>query len=112
MSYEGFYIDKHSSCWVLHHDNYDHGVAAGKTKQSCLRYLARLLLERDQDILIEAYQAKMSDTGETYSRHDALDALIHEASMKSKHFIEVMRPELRKHFEGSGAPTYVVERAD
>jgi len=109
MSYEGFYIDKHSSCWILHHDDYDHGLASGKTKRECFRYLARLLLVRDQDILEEAYQDKMREAGEDYSRHESLDALIHEASHNSKNFIEVLRPELKKRFEASGRSTFTVE---
>ena len=104
-----YYIDKHPSCWILHHDDYDHGIASGKTKRECLRHLARLLLERDQEILADAYQEKMREAGEDYSFNDSLDALIHEASHNSKLFIEVLRPDLRQRFEKSGKATFIVE---
>lgn len=109
MSYEGFYIDKHSSCWILKHSNPQVGMWSGKTKRECLRYLARHFLQLDQDILASAYQEKMREQGEGYSRNDALDALIHEASNNSKLFIEVLRPELKKRFEDSGQTTFTVE---
>lgn len=109
MSYEGYYIDKNSSCWILKHPDNQHGLKAGKTKRECQQYLARLFLEFDQDILSEAYQEKMREKGESYSRNDSLDALIHEASVNSKHFIEVLRPELKKRFEEGGRATFTVE---
>lgn len=109
MSYEGFYIDKHSSCWILKHSDPQVGMWQGKTKQECLRYLAMHFLQLDQDILAEAYQEKMREQGEDYSRNDSLDALIHEASHSSKNFIEVLRPELKKQFEASGRVTIDVE---
>jgi hypothetical protein len=109
MSYEGFYIDKHSSCWVLKHSEPDVGVWSGKTKRECLQYLARHFLGIEQDILVDGYQEKMREQGECYSHNDALDALLHEAQYNSKHFIEVLRPELKKRFEASGQATFEVE---
>lgn len=109
MSYEGYYIDKHSSCWILKHPDPKRGMAQGKTKRECLRILARHFLERDQDFLVYGYQVKMHEQGESYSRNDALDALLHEASNNSKHFIEVLRPELNKRFADSGQETFIVE---
>lgn len=109
MSYEGFYIDKHSSCWILKHSDPQVGMWSGKTKKECLRYLARHFLQLEQDILSEAYQEKMREQGEDYSRSDSLDALIHEASYNSKKFIEVLRPELKKRFAESGQATFFIE---
>ena len=112
MSYEGFYIDKHSSCWILKHSDPQVGMWQGKTKRECVQYLARHFLQLDQDILAEAYQEKMREQGEDYSRHDSLDALIHKATYNSKNFIEVLRPELKKRFHESGRETFTVEFVD
>ena len=109
MSYEGFQIDKHSSCWILKHPDLDRGMTSGKTKRECLRYLARYFLEMDQDFLVYGYQEKMREQGECYGHNDALDALLHEALHNSKHFIEVLRPELNKRFDDSGQEKYVIE---
>lgn len=108
MSYEGFYIDKHSSCWILHHADLDHGVMQAKTKRECLRYLARYFLEMDQDFLAFGFQEKMREQGECYGHNDALDALLHEAHHNSKHFIEVLRPELNKRFDDSGQEKFYI----
>ncbi|WP_244657951.1 hypothetical protein ACOK4R_35910 (plasmid) [Pseudomonas fluorescens] len=109
MSYEGYTIAKHSSCWILHHPSPEHQPVGGKTKKECIKHLAGMLLEQEQSILAEAYQEKMRNKGEDYSYFDALDALIHEASHNSKAFIEGLRPELKKIFADSGAVSFEIE---
>ena len=109
MSYDGYHIEKHSSCWVLHHPSPEHVPVSGKTKKACMTHLARLFLQHEQSILAEAYQELMRQKNECYGYCDALDALIHEASFNSKHFIEVLRPKLKAAFDKSGDVTTEVE---
>ncbi|GGM25606.1 hypothetical protein ACFQDN_22005 [Pseudomonas asuensis] len=108
-SYDGFYIDKHSSSWVLKHPDISEGLMSAKTKHECLQYLARRLLEIDQSILAEAFQQKMREKGDDYGYFDSLDALLDEASSNSKYFIEVLRPELKQRFEESGECSFEIQ---
>jgi len=109
VSYDGYYISRHSSCWVLHHPSPDHQPVGGKTKKECLRHLARFFLQQEQSILAEAYQEKMRAVGESYGYFDAFDALLHEATYNSKKFIETLRPELKKIAEDSNWPIFEIE---
>lgn len=108
MSFEGYAINKYSSCWILSNPEGEH-IGSAKTKRECLRYLAKMFLETDQSVLAEAYQEKMREQGAEYSYLDALNVLIHEASSNSKQFIEMLRPELWKRFNASGKAVFDVE---
>lgn len=112
MSYDGYHIEKHSSCWVLHHPSPEHVPVSGKTKKACMTRLARLFLQQEQSILAEAYQELMRQKNESYGYFDALDALVHEASFNSKHFIEVLRPQLKTIAQSSGLAVFEVEYLD
>ncbi|MEW5511967.1 hypothetical protein ABGT16_05040 [Pseudomonas asiatica] len=108
MSYEGYAINKHSSCWILF-DPQGEPIGSSKTKRECTRYLAKMFLEDEQSILAEAYQEKMREQGQQYSYGDALDALIHATTTDATHFIEVLRPELKKRFQAGEHPVFIVE---
>ncbi|AXH60040.1 hypothetical protein PLA107_032975 (plasmid) [Pseudomonas amygdali pv. lachrymans str. M301315] len=74
--------------------------------------LARLFLQQEHSILAEAYQELMRQKNECYGYCDALDALIHEATYNSKHFIEVLRPQLKTIAQSSGSAVFEVEYLD
>lgn len=112
MSYDGYHIEKHSSCWVLHHPSPEHVPVSGKTKKACMTHLARLFLQHEQSILAEAYQELMRQKNECYGYCDALDALIHEASFNSKYFIEMLRPQLKAIAQSSGSAVFEIEYVD
>lgn len=108
MSYDGYAINKHSSCWILY-DPQGEPIGSSKTKRECTRYLAKMFLEDEQSILAEAYQEKMREQGEEYSYSEALDALIQATTTDATHFIEVLRPELKKRYAASCEPVFIVE---
>lgn len=108
MSYEGYSINKYSSCWILL-DPDGESIGSAKTKRECLGYLAKMFLENEQSVLAEAYQEKMRERGNGYGYMDALDALIYEASNNSKQFIEILRPELKKGFKALKHDEFVLE---
>jgi len=109
MSYEGHIISKDSSRWILSDPEGEH-IGIAKTKRECLGFLAKAFLEDDQCVLADAYQEKMREQGDdNFSYLDALNALIHEASSNSKHFIEVLRPDLWKRFNANGQAVFDVE---
>jgi hypothetical protein len=51
----------------------------------------------------------MREQGQQYSYGDALDALIHATTTDATHFIEVLRPELKKRFQAGEHPVFIVE---